>query len=315
MPAPLLNAPQHHGAYRVDSLLHRDEGSETYLVQRTADHTWWALKVLTDTDRRHVERLQREALVRDGLRHPHIVPATEVLTISGHAALVMDFVEGPSLETWLQTHRPSPAEALQLFAGIVQAVSHAHEHGVIHRDLRPGTVLLAPAGPGLFMARVADWGLAKIRASEVGTFGGITTVQRGLGVPGYAAPEQIRDASSASAPADVFSLGCILYELLTGRGPFAGRSTMDAAMAARSESFERLDVVSPNLEQQVMHLVHWMLKADPGQRPADAYVVWEALAELPPFPTSAERPWWWWPAVATVPLVVAAAVGVLATAG
>ncbi len=297
-------------------MLHREPSAEIYLVQRRDDDTWWALKVLTDTNPRHLDRLEREVLVRDGLRHPHIVPAYEVLSIAGHAALVMDFVEGPSLRAWLRTERPTISQALQLFAGIVQAVSHAHDHGAVHRDIRPGNVLLAPAGTDRFTPRVADWGLAKVRADAVGPLGGLTTVQRSLGTAGYAAPEQVRDASSAGPPADVFSLGCLLYELLTGQGPFHGRSEMDAAMAAKNEEYTPIDRVLPTLHPMLARLVHDMLAGEPDRRPHDARAVWERLMELPPELSAEEPPVspWAQGALLAAPLLVALVVGALVVA-
>lgn len=282
-------------------------------MQRHDDDSWWALKVLTDSNPRHLERLEREVLVRDGLRHPHIVPAYEVLSIVGHAALVMDFVEGPSLRAWLRQQRPTVAQALQMFAGIVQAVSHAHDHNVVHRDLRPGTVLLAPTGADRFTPRVADWGLAKVRADSVGPLGGLTTVQRGLGTAGYAAPEQVRDASSAGPAADVFSLGCVLYELLAGQPPFHGRGELDAAMAAKEEEYTALDRAVPGIHPALAALVHQLLAGDAQERPPNARAVWELLMELPPELSTqqAPAPPWSRAVLLGAPLLVALGIGAL----
>ena len=294
-------------------MLHREPSAEIYLVQRSDDDSWWALKVLTDSNPRHLGRLEREVLVRDGLRHPHIVPAYEVLSVAGHAALVMDFVEGPSLRSWLRTQRPSTSEALQLFAGIVQAVSLALDRGVVHRDLRPGNVLLAPSGTDRFTPRVADWGLAKVRADSVGPLGGLTTLQRGLGTAGYAAPEQVRDAASVGPPADVFSLGCVLYELLAGQPPFHGRGEMDAALAARDEQYTTLDRALPGAHPMLVELVHDMLRGDPDLRPVNARAVWERLMELPPELSSEAVPESPWKRAMLLgaPLAVAALIGTL----
>jgi serine/threonine protein kinase len=228
----------------------------------------------------------------------------------------MDFVEGPSLRAWLRQQRPSVAQALQMFAAMVQAVSHAHDHNVVHRDLRPGTVLLAPAGADRFTPRVADWGLAKVRADSVGPLGGLTTVQRGLGTAGYAAPEQVRDASSAGPAADVFSLGCVLYELLTGQPPFHGRSELDAAMAARDEQYTPLDRAAPGLHPALVDFVHLLLAGDPERRPPNARAVWELLMELPPELSVEEAPVapWRRSALLSAPLLVALGIGALVVA-
>jgi len=268
------------GPYTVDSELSRSAHSVVYLVQHSRRHSWWALKVFPEAGARMTERLEREALIRDALRHPNIVPAVELLDARGVPGLVMEFVEGGTLRHQLDEWGALPlGSALDLVRGISAAVAHAHAYDVIHRDLRPENVLLQPIGPKQVLPRVVDWGLAKIR-DPTGPYGGLTTVQRSLGTPGYAAPEQIRDASSASPASDVFALGVLLYELVAGEAPFAGKSELGAALAARKREFPPLDERCPEAPQELVALVHRMLDPDPGQRPADAAEVLDLLPQV-----------------------------------
>ena len=275
------------GPYTVDSELSRSAHSVVYLVQHSRRNTWWALKVFPEAGPRLTERLQREALIRDALRHPNIVPAVELLDARGVPGLVMEFVEGGTLRHQLDEWRQLPlASAVDLFRGIAAAVAHAHAYDVVHRDIRPENVLLQPVGPKQVLPRVVDWGLAKIR-DNVGAFGGLTTVQRSLGTPGYAAPEQIKDASTASPASDVFALGVLLYELVAGVAPFAGKSELGAALAARKRDYVPLAERAPHAPESLVRLVDRMLDPDPAARPATAS---EVLAALPSVESPVEAP-------------------------
>jgi len=303
------------GPYTVDSELSRGTHSSVYLVEHSRSLTWWALKVFPTADLRMRDRLQREALIRDALRHPNIVPAVELVDARGMPGMVMEFVEGGTLRHQLEACEVLPlASAIDLFRGVAAAAAHAHSYGVVHRDLRPENVLLQPVGPQQVQPRVVDWGLAKIRDAQ-GSMGGLTTVQRSLGTPGYAAPEQIKDASSVTPASDVFALGVLLYELICGVAPFAGKSELGAALAARQRDYVPLADRVPDVPGDISALVHRMLDPDPTQRPADASEVLAALPEVaPPAPVDEAPPLRsaasWLMLLASLPLA-AAVVGAL----
>ncbi len=162
-----------------------------------------------------VEILLRDARVAAQLNHPHIVSVHEVGKYDDLIYIVSDFIEGASLKEWLATNRPTVQESARLCATISEAVHYAHECGVVHRDLKPGNIIVDPAGE----PHVVDFGLAKREAGELT----MTIDGQILGTPAYMSPEQASGRGhKVSRTADVYSLGVILFEMLTGQLPFQG---------------------------------------------------------------------------------------------
>src|SRR5262245_41499890 len=159
-----------------------------------------------------VERFHAEARACARLPHPHIVQVFEVGELHGQPFFAMEFIEGRGLDSRIQERPLDPDEAVRLLIPIVRAVGHLHAHGLIHRDLKPGNVLIDRAGRPV----LTDFGLAKILAD---TESHLTTTGAILGTPSYMAPEQAA-AKPVTPATDVYSLGAILYECLTGRPPF-----------------------------------------------------------------------------------------------
>ncbi|MCO4747569.1 MAG: serine/threonine protein kinase [Proteobacteria bacterium] len=211
--------------YIVDSIIGYGGTAVVYRVKHKSLGTWHALKVLSVTSRSIRERMLREGRVQATLDHLNIVTVTDVLEVDGQPGLLMEYIEGPSLEKALEDYALPVPTAETLFLGIVAGVRKAHDAGLVHRDLKPANVLLAETPAG-FVPMVTDFGLAKVLVEEAASGAGQTRQGVAMGTPAYMAPEQIRDARSVDVRADVWSLGCILYELVTGQRTFPGDDTL-----------------------------------------------------------------------------------------
>jgi WD40 repeat protein len=230
-----------------------------------------ALKMLRDgalANRGDLDRFHTEAEAIARLQHPHIVQIFEIGGKEGGSYFVMELVDGVSLDRKLAGQPQPVREAAALVETLARAMHYAHERGVIHRDLKPANVLVAADG----QPKITDFGLAKLVA------GGPEHTQSGsiLGTPNYMAPEQASGKNRSISPAtDVYALGAILYELLTGRPPFKGESsleTLSQVIAAQPVAPSRL---RPALARDVETICLKCLAKDPVRRYASA----QALAE------------------------------------
>lgn len=226
-----------------------------------------ALKILLDRSPGLGPRLEAEGQIQARLKSDHIVEVLQAIEVRGQPALLMQMVDGCSLEELLDRYAPTADEAVAVVAAVARALARAHAQGVVHRDLKPANVLLDTAEDKV-VPKVADFGLARDRTrSATATMPG-----QFMGTPVYAAPEQFEDASSVGPPADIWALGAILYELLTNRrafinGPFS--VVRDQVVAGQ--------YATQHLPAQWKPLVGRMLRLDPAARP-DANAVVEALA-------------------------------------
>ncbi len=218
----------------------------------------------------HRERFLREARAVNRINHPNIVEITDFGEDGGLVYLVMEYVEGDSLQSALASGRLELARAIRIALQISSALGRAHELGVIHRDLKPENVLLVPRD-GAEFAKLTDFGIAKIVDAPALTF----TAQR-FGTPGYISPEYI-NGEDATALGDIYALGVVSYQMITGELPFNAKVPVElltmALQGTPVKPSERIGGIPADLEQLLLR----MIAREPGERPRDAYAVHEAL--------------------------------------
>ncbi|NOY25787.1 MAG: protein kinase, partial [Oligoflexia bacterium] len=252
--------------YVVEVFLDEGGMASVYRVRHGVLGTRHALKVLRHDSQQLRSRLLKEGRLQARLDHPHLVPVTDILDVLGRPALLMPYVDGPSLGAVLRQQRLTTDAAKQLFRGILAGVAHAHAHGVVHRDLKPANVLLESGASGV-VPRVADFGIARVvEGDRAGTADPAwTRTHQFLGT--YAAPEQVRGARDVDHRADIYSMGVILYELHCGQRPFNSQDILEMLDEMAAEKYSDPCIVSPELDQKIADAIRRCLRADPDERP------------------------------------------------
>jgi serine/threonine protein kinase len=269
-PIPSASLPAVEG-YEIGDLLGRGGMGVVYKARQSALQRHVALKIIisgagASAEERARFRTEAESVAR--LQHPNIVQIYEVGEQAGCPYLALEFVAGGSLAQQLDGKPMPPRRAAQLVHDLARAVQHAHDNGVVHRDLKPANVLLTDSG----IAKIADFGLAKrLDAEQSHTQTGAV-----LGSPSYMAPEQAEGKVRAIGPAtDVYALGAVLYEMLTGRPPFVGASFLETLDQVRTHEPAPPQTLQPTVAPDLSTICLKCLE----KRPAQRYLSAAALAD------------------------------------
>jgi TolB-like protein/Tfp pilus assembly protein PilF/predicted Ser/Thr protein kinase len=232
-----------------------------------------ALKVISLgqwASKAHLKRFRREAEAAASLDHPCIVPIYEVNERDGSCYFSMKFVEGGQLDE-VTKREPMPLRrAVELIAKVARTVHYAHEHGILHRDIKPGNILLDAKGE----PHLTDFGLARLVESE----SSVTHTLDVLGTPSYMAPEQaIGNNSAISSVTDVYGIGAVLYQLVTGHPPFAGGATYETIKLLLDTEPRQPRLLNPKIDRDLSTICLKCLEKDPTRRYSSALALAEDL--------------------------------------
>jgi serine/threonine protein kinase len=296
LPAELTDHPR----YRVQELLGVGGMGSVYKAEHLLMERPVALKLISPaltTDPATVDRFRREVKAAGRLKHPNIVMAHDAEQAGDWHFLVMEFVEGKSLARIVAEQGPLPVrQACYYIHQAALGLQHAHERGMVHRDIKPHNLMRTPED----QIKILDFGLARVAretvsagvpvvdsagampAASAGTAnsGSLTQVGTVMGTPDYIAPEQITDARTADIRADIYSLGCTLYDLLAGHPPFAQGPVIAKVMAHREQTPPSLSELRKDLPPELVRVVGRMMAKDPAKR---YQTPGEVVAALAPF--------------------------------
>jgi serine/threonine protein kinase len=252
------------GPYRLRGLLGEGAIGRVFLAERIDDASLVALKVLKaalSADETYVRRFVREARVAAEVKNRHLVGIVDVGEVDGVHYLAAEYVRGGTLEERLQAAGPlDVGETVRLAAEIARGLDSLHNAGIVHRDVKPSNVMIDLSGN----AAVTDFGLAKGRA-----YTALTRPGQVMGTLDYIAPELIRE-ERASPASDIYALGCLVYECLTGEPPFAKRGIFGVAVAHLDSAPADPAAAREDVPDEVGWVVLRALDKDPARRPSTA---------------------------------------------
>ncbi len=292
------------GDYKlVEELSHGGMGT-VYRAVHTRLGREVALKVLPkgrNTDQRAVARFEREMAAVGKLDHPHIVRATDAGEVDGVQYLAMELIDGFDLTELVDYLGPlGVADSCEIIRQAALGLQCAYEQGLVHRDIKPSNVMVTGAG----IAKILDLGLARFHIDKQSNVE-LTTAGQPMGTADYMAPEQVADTHSVDIRADIYSLGCTFYKVLSGQPPFGGvqySSSFDKMMAHRKDPPPPIQQFRPDLPKKVVAVLEQMLAKDPDERfqkPSDLAETLYPLCAGANLPEMIEKAW---KAAATAPM-------------
>ncbi len=265
------------GSFQILSMIGKGGMGRVYLARDSRNGQLIALKVLPPSKARSKERLlvrfQREMELSRKVSHPFLCRTIETGLLHNVHYMAMEFIPGQTLSRLISTQGPMEVPRLaRLMAEVASGLQHAHQQGLIHRDLKPGNIMITPHDH----AKVLDLGLALMQGEKAdpSVTGGQGYV---VGTMDYIAPEQTKDSVGVDGRADIYSLGCTMYYALTGRPPFPGGTSMEKIQRQRKEEPQPLLQLRPALPVPFVALVHQMMAKQPRHRVPTARDVEEKL--------------------------------------
>jgi len=259
--------PRVLGSYEIAAEIDRGSAAVVYKAKERAGGRVVALKVLRErhaADSARLRRFQLEAETARRLSHPGIVAIRDAGEAGGEWFIAYDFVEGETLDRRMSKGDLTVPRFVEVLEKVARAVHHAHEAGVVHRDLKPANIILDPQG----RPHVTDFGLAKVAQDEAQSS---TKAGASLGTPHYMSPEQVRgDIQGTDPRSDIYALGVILYQGLTGRLPFPGTSATDVYFRILAGQPERPSKLRPGLPKDLEATCLRALDLDKTKRHATA---------------------------------------------
>jgi eukaryotic-like serine/threonine-protein kinase len=253
------------GQYRIESKIGEGGMSTVWLALDTRLSRRVAIKFLSDdlADAEARRRFQREAQMVSSLNHPHIVSVYDIGEFEGRQYLVTEYVDGGTLKDWVKDKHRTPKEVAELLTGVADGLAAAHQAGILHRDIKPLNILVAKNG----YAKLADFGLAKLAGN--GTIDRAASLPEGptrpgliLGTIAYMSPEQA-SGQPLDSRSDIFSFAVVLYEMLSGKRPFGGRTDLEVL---KSIIHGDLPPLSEDIPAPYRNIVEKALEKNPVER-------------------------------------------------
>jgi hypothetical protein len=263
------------GDYEILNVLGAGGMGKVYKVRNTLSDRVEAMKVVLPAlgqEGELTDRFIREIKVQASLEHPNIAALHTAQQVGGQILMIMEYVEGSSIDALLAKGPLAPGDAANYASQVLDALEYAHARGVVHRDIKPGNIIVTPAG----VAKLMDFGIAKFALDRK-----LTMTGRTLGSLYYMSPEQIQGAATVDARSDIYSLGICLYEMATGKRPFTADSDY-ALMVAHLELAPTPPIaIDPSLPEALNDIILMAIQKDPAQRFQTAAAFRAALRNVP----------------------------------